>query len=468
MAEYTAASGIGAGDLGSYQRAVRMVFTHDVITASRPREGALASVLAWADRIAIDVRELFGYTLIATSQQVRLVRRLDRLDASQYAMFATKAGRVFDRRRLAYLCLMLSAFQRSRIEIDLAGLVGALAPAANAIDGLGFDPTITEHKHAVVDVLDWLTTRGALRLSDGSADAWARDVDRGNALYDIDHDICAALFRPTRSLQHLDGVGDLLETGQGANRAARRDAAARRARRLLIENPVVYYAAVDPETGVALRSSDMVDNLVRFAGLVVERRAEGVMLVDPSERFTDRHFPQRQGSVNRTAGLLLAKIADLLEADDGVADLVRMPVPSWAEQTEALAEMIDRARPRSAVATELRRPDQPPGDDVEPDATASTPAPFVASATLAAMVAELFDELGVTTFTLQWQVDPAGLQEAATVLLEELGLVHRLPGGVLVLPAAARYRNIKAALPKPLKLDGQGVIDFTGLMGDEG
>jgi hypothetical protein len=167
MAEFTAAAGIGAGDLGSYQRAVRMVFTHDVITASRPREGSLAPVLAWADRIAVDVRELFGYTLIATSEQVRLVRRLDRLDASQHEMFATKAGRAFDRRRLAYLCL--SAFQRSRVEIDLAGLVGALAPAANAIDGLGFDPTITEHKHAVVDALDWLTSRGALRLSDGSA-----------------------------------------------------------------------------------------------------------------------------------------------------------------------------------------------------------------------------------------------------------------------------------------------------------
>jgi uncharacterized protein (TIGR02678 family) len=465
MAEPVAAAGIGAGDLGSYQRAVRTVFTHDVITGSRPREGTLATVLPWADRIAIDVRELFGYTLIATSQQVRLVRRLDRLDVSQYELFATKAGRVFDRRRLAYLCLMLSAFQRSRIEIDLAGLVGAFAPAANTIDGLGFDPTITEHKHAVVDVLDWLTTRGALRLSDGSADAWARDTDRGNALYDIDHDICATLFRPTRSLQHVEGVGDLLETDRGANRAARRDAAARRARRLLIENPVVYSAAVDAETAVALRSNDLAENLSRLTGMVVERRAEGVMLVDPSERFTDRHFPQRAGSVNRTAGLLLAKIADLLEGDIGVDELTWMPVPSWAEQTDALAEVIDRARPPSALATERRRSDRPSDEDAAPDPVS---APFVAIATLAAMVTELFEELGASTFSVQWQVDPAGLQEAATVLLDELGLVHRIPGGVLVLPAAARYRNIKAALPKPPKLDGQGVIDFTGLMGDDG
>jgi uncharacterized protein (TIGR02678 family) len=467
MAEPIAAPGVGAGDLGSYQRAVRLVFTHDVITASRPREGALASVLAWADRIAIDVRELFGYTLIATSKQVRLVRRLDRLDATQHELFSTKAGRTFDRRRLAYLCLMLSAFQRSRVEIDLAGLVGALAPAANAIDGLGFDPIVTEHKHAVVDALDWLTARGALRLSDGSADAWARDTDRGNALYDIDHDICAGLFRPARSLQHIGGVLDLLEADQGANRAARRDAAARRARRLLVEHPVVYYAAVDSDTAAALRSTELLDNLVRLTGLTVERRAEGVMLLDPSERFTDRHFPQRPGSVNRTAGLLLAKLADLLEGGGEADELVYMPVPLFSERTEVLAGVIDNARPRSSVAPEISRPGRASNEREALGPAAPMQAPFVASATLATMVEELFEELGASTFTQLWQVDPTGLREAATVLLEELGLVHRVPGGVLVLPAAARYRNIKAALPKRPKLDGQGVIDFTGLMGDE-
>ena len=50
----------------------------------------------------------------------------------------------------------------------------------------------------MVDVLDWLAERGDLRLSDGSVDAWSADAERGDALYDIDHDICAALFRPAR------------------------------------------------------------------------------------------------------------------------------------------------------------------------------------------------------------------------------------------------------------------------------
>jgi uncharacterized protein (TIGR02678 family) len=235
-----AAAGVQLSDLGSYQHAVRLVLTNDVITAARPRQGALEQVLRWADPISKDLRELLGYTLIATTRQVRLIRRLDGLDPTQTTIFAAKSGRPFDRRRLAYLCLILASFLRSRVEISLADLVRAVTPTANAIDGLGFDPTVTGHKAAVVDVLDWLVDRGALRLSDGSAAAWSADTERGDALYDIDHDICAALFRPARPVQHLTSAAGLLDaTYVSARRGAQREAAAQRAARALIEHPVV-------------------------------------------------------------------------------------------------------------------------------------------------------------------------------------------------------------------------------------
>src|ERR1700756_2813306 len=193
-----AARAVPISDLGSYQHAVRLVLTHDVITANRPRPGALEQVLRWADQMAADFRDLLGYTLIATTRQVRLSRRLDPLHPTQPPVYSSRSGRPFDRRRLAYLCLVLASFQRSRVEISLADLVRAFTPAANAIDGLGFDPTGAAHKAAVVDVLDWLADRGALRLSDGSLESWASDTERGDALYDVDHDICAGLFRPAR------------------------------------------------------------------------------------------------------------------------------------------------------------------------------------------------------------------------------------------------------------------------------
>src|ERR1700751_2960376 len=171
-----AATAVALSDLGSYQHAVRLVLTHDVITATRPRPGTLEQVLRWADRMTADFRELLGYTLIATTRQVRLSRRLDSLDPTQSAVFAAKSGRPFDRRRLAYLCLVLASFQRSRVEISLADLVRTFTQHANAIEGLGFGPAITQHRAAVVDVLDWLGDRGALRLSDGSVESWANDT----------------------------------------------------------------------------------------------------------------------------------------------------------------------------------------------------------------------------------------------------------------------------------------------------
>lgn len=508
------AAAVQPSDLGSYQSAVRLVLSHDVITAARPRPGPLDQVLRWADQLAADLRDVLGYTLIATTRQVRLIRRLDALDPTQTAIFTAKSGRPFDRRRLAYLCLFLASFSRSRVEISLADLVRAFTPTANAIDGLGFDPVISAHKAAVVDVLDWLADRGALRLSDGSVEAWAADTDRGDALYDIDHDICAVLFRPARPVQHLTSAAGLLDaTLAGARRAAKREAAVQRAARALVEHPVVYYAQVEPEVAEALRQAGGVaESLARLTGLAVERRAEGVLLADAGGRFTDRPFPGRGGAVNRAAGLLLAKIADVLEDPDEQPSLLPLP-PDAADQRDLLAR-IDAALPAAGVVTELAwtasasalaedegdpermrgfalpppasdGPGEPSGTVLPPtaqygavwpaaeSAVAPAPAPvppltvpFIAGSRLRAMIDELYDEVGAASFTVTWQHDPAGLLDAAVAFLADLRLLRPVPGGVLVLPAAARYRNIKLALPVR-HAEGQLALDLFGGDGGE-
>ena len=469
------AAAVQLSDLGAYQSAVRLVLTHDVITAARPRPGTLETVLRWADQLARDLRDVLGYTLIATTRQVRLIRRLDALDATQTAIFTAKSGRPFDRRRLAYLCLFLASFSRSRVEISLADLVRAFTPTANAIDGLGFDPVVNAHKAAVVDVLDWLADRGALRLSDGSVEAWTADTDRGDALYDIDHDICAALFRPARPVQHLTTAAGLLDaTFTSAKRAAQREAAAQRAARALVEHPVVYYAQVEPEVAEALRQPDGVaENLARLTGLAVERRAEGVLLADAGGRFTDRPFPGRGGAVNRAAGLLLAKIADVLDDRDEPPSLLPLP-PAAADQRELL-DRIDAALPLHGVVTELawsapaeeetyaerRRDSASPADSAEPPLL-----PFITDSKLHAMIDDLYAEVGAASFTVTWQHDPRGLLSAAVAFLADLRLLRPLPGGVLVLPAAARYRNIKLALPVR-HAEGQLALDLFGGQGDD-
>ena len=464
MPPQPAAANIQLSDLGAYQQAVRVVLTSDVVTATRPRPGLLEAVLRWADQLSKDLHDHLGYTLIATTRQVRLGRRLDALDPTQSAIFSARSGRAFDRRRLAYLCLVLASFQRSRVEISLADLVRAFTPAANAVDGLGFDPTVTAHKAAVVDVLNWLADRGALRLSDGSLESWESDADRGDALYDVDHDICAALFRPARPVQHLTSAAGLLDsTFVSAKRGAQREAAAQRAARALIEYPVVYYAQVEPEIADALRLPGVAENLARLTGLAVERRAEGVMLADAGGRFTDRPFPGRGGAVNRAAGLLLAKIADLIEDPDET--LTRLEPPAEADDQRDLLARIDSALPLAGVVHELAwsAPPAEPEDprraglpNAPPAAVAPGPpappapprtVPFVEQSRLAGLVGDLYEELGAASFTITWQHDPRGLLAAALAFLADLRLVRPVPGGVLILPAAARYRNIKLALP---------------------
>jgi uncharacterized protein (TIGR02678 family) len=457
------AATVQTSDLGSYQHAVRLVLTSDLITATRPRQGTLDQVLRWADQLTRDLRDLLGYTLIATTRQVRLIRRLDALDPTQTAIFAARSGRRFDRRRLAYLCLVLASFVRSRVEVSLADLVRTFTPAANAIDGLGFDPTVTQHKAALVDVLDWLVDRGALRLSDGSVESWASDTERGDALYDIDHDICAALFRPARPVQHLTSAAGLLDTTfTSAKRQAQREAAAQRAARALIEHPVVYYAQVEPEVADALRHQGVAENLARLTGMAVERRAEGIMLADAGGRFTDRPFPGRGGAVNRAAGLLLAKIADLLEDPDETP--ATLGVPAQADDQRDLLERIDSALPVAGVVRELAW-SAPAGAHDYPERTVASPpapplqVPFITRARLRVMIDELYDEIGGPSFTITWQHDPSGLLGAAIAFLAELRLLRPVPGGVLVLPAAARYRNIKLALPVR-HADGQLALDL--------
>lgn len=420
-------------DLGDYQRAVRQVLTRDLITAARPRPGVLDQVLPWSDRLAHDFRELFGYQLIATTHMVRLVRRLDSFDATQGQLFA-KNRRPFDRRRLAYLCLVLATFQRSRVEISLADLVRLVTPMANGIEGLGFEPTVAAHKAALVDAIDWLVDHGALRLSDGSLEAWARDDRTGDALYDIDHEIVTVLFKPARPVQHLTSAAGLLHAGMPD--------VMREARRLLVEHPVVYFSEVRPEIAEALPPA--AEELAAFTGLSVERRAEGVMLADASGRFTDRPFPGQGGAVNRAAGLLLASIADLVEE----GDLERRGVPdvSAASPGEGLLARIDAALPEHGVVTGLAW--TPPETKAAARPGGSEELWFVPQEGLERIIAGLYAEFGAASFTGVWQADPSGLLAAAVAFLSDLRLLRRAPGGVLVLPAAFRYRNITLALPE--------------------
>ena len=458
---------VGPLELAEYQQAVRLVLRHPLITASYPDRTALPLARKWAAQLRTDFAEVLGYTLVSTGETVRLRRVQDTLDSTRPAL--TRARRPFDRTRYAYLVLALSALGRSGSQIALGELADAVAAEAGRIDGLGMDTGRKADRDAFVDAVAWLETRGALRMADGSAAEWVNDPEGAEALYDIDREVVAAVYSPSRVLQHLSSVTELLDgtdrdgSAQGINTQginAQRRLNARRARRLVLEHPVVYYADVHPGLSGQLRSAALTEDLERLTGLPLERRAEGVALVNIGQRLTDVTFPGT-GTVAQAALLLCARIAGYLRRNS--ARVEHHPAATAAERLAEAARRIDSALPdRGRVAdllaaaaagladVNLAVADADDPGVADPDRGAADPDPeatypFLSEMWLRGELRRLVEEFG-SGMSEKQIADPAGLLGDALGLLASAGLVARVDGGVLVLPLLARYRGVTAQL----------------------
>ncbi|HET9968334.1 MAG TPA: TIGR02678 family protein [Streptosporangiaceae bacterium] len=459
-------------ELAEYQKAARLALRHPLITASYPDASALPLVRKWVRQLRTDLGEVLGYTLLSSGDTIRLRRVQDTLDGTRPAV--TRARRPFDRRRYAYLVLALSALGRSGTQIALSELADAVAADAGRIDGVGMDTGRKPDRDAFVDAVAWLEARGALRMADGSAAEWVNDPERAEALYDIDREVVGAIYAPSRVLQHLNSVTELLDdraggTAPAQGREARRRGNARQARRLVLEHPVVYYADVGGELRGQLRSASLAEDVERLTGLALERRAEGVALVSAGQRFTDVAFPST-GTVAQSALLLCARIAGYLRHHS--ARIERLPAATAAERLAETARRIDAALPdrgrvasllagQALLAEEAERPeadDAGAGDagarsgadsgSAEQDDAADVAYPFLSDVWLRTELRKLVDDFGAGMAEKQ-AADPGRLLAEAVALLASAGLVARVDGGVLVLPLLARYRSVTAQIKNP-------------------
>jgi uncharacterized protein (TIGR02678 family) len=453
-------------ELAEYQKAARLALCHPLITASYPDASALPLVRKWVRQLRTDFGEVLGYMLLSSGDTIRLRRVQDTLDGTRPAV--TRARRPFDRRRYAYLVLALSALGRSGTQIALSELAAAVAADAGRIVGVGMDTGRKPDRDAFVDAVAWLEARGALRMADGSAVEWVNDPERAEALYDIDREVVGAIYAPSRVLQHLDSVTELLDDRAGRTapvqgREARRRGNARQARRLVLEHPVVYYADVGGELRGQLRSASLAEDVERLTGLALERRAEGVALVSAGQRFSDVAFPST-GTVAQSALLLCARIAGYLRHHS--ARIERLPAATAAERLAEAARRIDAALPdRGRVARLLagqallgEEAERPEADDAgagagtdsgsTEDDAADVVYPFLSDVWLRTELRKLVDDFGAGMAEKQ-AADPGRLLAEAVALLASAGLVARVDGGVLVLPLLARYRSVTAQIKNP-------------------
>jgi uncharacterized protein (TIGR02678 family) len=431
------ADGVSEFDLADYQRAVRLLLRNPLITATWPDERALRRVRRFAAELRRDLAEAFGYQLEMHGSTARLIRAADAPDPHRPAESHT--GRTFDRQRYAYLALTLAVLGRAGIQVTLSELADAVAADANRIGGLGFDPDVGADRRALVDAVSWLEQRGALRLADGSSSAWSGDPRAGEALYDIARDVVLALFRPPRVLQHVDSVGALLDRSISSSGNAERRAAAQAARRAVVQSPVVYFADVGTEVANHLRGTALPADLHRLTGLRVERRAEGVVLVD-NARLSVEQFPGT-GSVAQAAVLLAVEMADRVLDPDG-RKAKRMPAPDRRTAVAALIRRVDNGLP-SATRVALEDDGTPAVAPEEDDGEARYP--LVTTSFLRSAVAGILQRFG-SAFGAAWHADPERLLAEAVALLARFDAVIPVPGGVLVRPLCGRYRNTVARL----------------------
>lgn len=445
------AEGVRDTDLGAYQRAARTLLVHPLVTRTHPSADALTLVRQFAIPLARDMDAVAGYRLELSPTCARLVKRVDRLDPTQAVQLPQK--KPFDRRRYAYLSLVLGALGRAATQVALTEVADALRRRAAEIDGLGFDPDEWRHRLAFVDVMLHLERLGVLTPLEVTGVSWLKDPEAGDALYDVDRDAVHALFVPPRVVQHVGSVSALLAGELSASRDTRRAAARQRLGRLLLEYPVVYLDDLPEADRLYLRNQarSLTADLERLTGGQVERRSEGIALIDATGGFSDGHRFPTGGTPAQVALLLADAAADSVAHTSAAAGTgnghrpgtVEATVPTAADVGAGLAARLDAARPgRPAVdSPDAPAPHPDPAGADDPDA-APARGPLLTDAWLDDAIVGLVASHG-RAFSADLRDDPHALRAAAVGVLAAFDLVRHVPGGVVALAAISRFRDVR-------------------------
>ena len=408
-------NGVRDTELGDAQRAARLLLDHGVVSEARVGKRAWRNLRRYAEPLGEAFAQVAGYRVDVGRSAVALVRRLDRLVASP--VFTTPSGLPFDRQRYALVLLVLAALERSGQQTTLTDLARRVRTAADSTPDLLFDPDQHASRLALSHAVRALEELGALALTDGSREAWERASGDGEALYDIDLALCRRLFPLLVSpedagerLLHHDPEG----IGRDPTMRARRQRLARR----ILETPVVYLddLPADERTYLVREARSLARELEDLTGARVERRKEGLALVAAGRGMSDRPFPSG-GGANQAALLLASRLVPLAD------ELPEVDAPHADEVSDRLL---------SALA-----PDAEAGA-LRPRSTR----PFVDDAALLRLATELTNELA-PALTVRHQGHPAVFLADGLEVLAAHDLVRGLPGGVALMPALARFAEVR-------------------------
>ncbi len=237
---------------------------------------------------------------------------------------AAQSGKVpFGRRRYVLTCLALAALERAESQVTLGWLVNRVVLLSRegelASAGVTFTLQTREERADLVAVAKLLLEIGILTRVAGDEQAFVNDT--GDALYDVDRAVLSVLLIARRGPSTVTAVtteerlaaltGEAFPaTEDGRNRAIRHSLTRR-----LLDDPVLYYADTSPAERAYLerQRGPLLRRLTEATGLVAESRAEGIALLDPTGEATDLGMPE-EGTDGHATLLLAEFLADRLRA----------------------------------------------------------------------------------------------------------------------------------------------------------
>ena len=283
------------------REAARALLRTPLLTADGPHAEVLLLVRRHREELERLFAEGLGYRLLVEPRAARLFKAGLGADFTRplRKRLSRGAGRPFEPRAYAVLCLVLAALTRCPSQLLVEELVGEVRSAV-ADTELGIDLDTSADRRALAAALLALLDLGVLIERDGDLARWAEGGE-ATSLLDVRRDRLRLLL--AASLSGAQGPADLLAvralpSAAGGARVA--------VRRRLLEQPLMSTADLSEDQAEwwsrnRHREGEWLRD--RF-GLEVELRAEGALAVDPDDELSDVTFPG-SGSARHAALLVL-------------------------------------------------------------------------------------------------------------------------------------------------------------------
>lgn len=300
--------------------AVRALLAQPLLLAHQPHFGLVRRhgtwLIAWFDRHP-------RWALSVKPDHARLRKSPGKLDDATRPARDAKSEVPFTRRRYALFCLALAALEGSERQTTLGNMVRNLESQLLAAELEPLDLESRDDRRNLVHVVRLLVELGALRRVAGDENDFVQDRGR-DALYNVHFSVLGALLDvrvPPSLVQDADRMAAITRETVGDTDAARNQVRRTTLFRLLLDDPVVYYADLAPDVRAYLATQRpfLVKEIEAATGLVEEARAEGLAMVDPDDALSDVRLPE-EGS----DGHLALLVAEWLAARGGAVGIAEV------------------------------------------------------------------------------------------------------------------------------------------------